>query len=160
MIYKDLQCRSFSKIFILAHYRDYMFDYCRSFLVLVTTSVIQLETVQSLFDSGNYSFTNNSSIKTPEYNSIQSSQYCMWSRVSESPSPNFNCLKISNNTLRRWFLAATWQATLSAIFDSGWQEMAVWLRTIPIPLLGHLIFFHWVPCRIWHKHNTTSQNET
>ena len=89
----------------------------------------------------------------------QSSQYCTWSRVSESPFSNFNCLKISNNTLRRWFLAATWQATLSAIFDSRWQEKAAWLRTIPITLLSRLIFVHWVLCRIWHTHNTTSQNE-
>ena len=41
-------------------------------------------------------------------------------------------------------------------FDSGWQKMAESLRTIPIPLLGRLIFVHWVPCRIWRKHNTTS----
>ena len=41
-------------------------------------------------------------------------------------------------------------------FDSKWQKMAVWLRMIPIPLLGRLIFVRWVPCRIWRKHNTTS----
>ena len=41
-------------------------------------------------------------------------------------------------------------------FDSGWQKMAEWLRTIPIPLLGRLIFGHWVPCRTLRKHNTTS----
>ena len=44
----------------------------------------------------------------------QSSRYCTWSRVSESPFSDSNCLKILSNTFRRWFLTATWLSTLSA----------------------------------------------
>ena len=40
----------------------------------------------------------------------QSSPYCTWSRVSESPFPDSKCLKTLNNTLRRWFLAETRQS--------------------------------------------------
>ena len=55
----------------------------------------------------------------------QSSRYFPWSRVSESPFPDSNCLKIFNNTLRRGFLAATWRSTLSAILTADGRKWQV-----------------------------------
>ena len=43
-------------------------------------------------------------------------------------------------------------STLSVILTADGRKTArktAWLRTIPIPLLGRIIFVHWVPCRIW-----------
>ena len=55
----------------------------------------------------------------------QSSRYFPWSRVSESPFPDSNCLKIFNNMLRRAFLAATWRSTLSAILTADGRKWQV-----------------------------------
>ena len=86
----------------------------------------------------------------------QCSRYCTWSTVFESPFPDSNCLKILNNTLWRWFLAATWQSTLSAYLTAEGRKWQRGWELHPFPLCGCLIFVHWVSRRIWQKHNTTS----
>ena len=47
-------------------------------------------------------------------------------------------------------------STLSAILTADGRKWQRGLEWYPFPLLGRLIFVHWVPCRIWRKHNTTS----
>ena len=75
--------------------------------------------------------------------------------LKEIESNSFASLK----SFKPWSMLVYFSIRLINIvrhFDSGWQKMAAWLRTIPISLLDRLIFVPWVPCRIWRKHNTTS----
>ena len=46
-------------------------------------------------------------------------------------------------------------STLSAILTADGRKWQRGLERYPFPLLDRLTFVHWVPCRIWCKHNTT-----
>ena len=67
--------------------------------------------------------------------------------LKEPESNSFASLK----SFKPWSMLVYFSICLLNIvrhFDRGWQKMAAWLRTIPIPLLGRLVFVPWVPCKI------------